>query len=75
MNYEPNTTHWRKDDLVIHDYDAKEARMLMVVIGRTRDGLVRTQYRDRQRGRLVYTNELRFLHDPARFGIVVPSKE
>lgn len=74
MNYAPNTIHWPKGALVIHDYDAKRADMLMVVIGRTREGLVRTQYRDRQRGRKVYVNELCYLHDPARFGIAVPGK-
>lgn len=75
MNYEPNTEQWRWDDLVIHDADAKHPKMLMVVIGFTRDGLVKTQYLDR-RGirngglpRKVYTNEMKVLHNPNRFGI------
>lgn len=75
MNYEPNTTHWLKGALVIHDADAKRLDMLMLVIGRTRDGLVKSRYLDSKRPRKVYVNELRYLHDPARFDIPLPSKE
>lgn len=35
MNYEPNTIDWQIGDLVLHDADAKEPRMLMVVVGET----------------------------------------
>jgi hypothetical protein len=76
MNYEPNTEEWRWDDLVIHDADEKHPRMLMKVIGFTRDGLVKTQYLDRRgirRGglsRKVYVNELKYLHSPDLFGIL-----
>lgn len=77
MNYEPNTEQWRWDDLVIHDADAKHPKMLMKVIGFTRDGLVKTQYLDR-RGirngglpRKVYINEIKDLHNPNRFGMDV----
>ena len=81
MIYEPNTRTWESGDLVIHDSDAKRSDMLMVVISYTPDGLVRTRYRDpelereyrRSRGRAqCWTNELKYLHDPARFGIAVP---
>lgn len=68
-NDPPNAKHWKKDDLVIHDGDAKEARMLMRVIGYTRDGLVKTQYVDQKRTRKIWVNESRYLHDPFRFGI------
>lgn len=75
MNYEPNTEQWRWYDLVIHDADAKHPKMLMKVIGFTRDGLVKTQYLD-QRGirknglpRKVYENEMKYLHAPERFDI------
>lgn len=66
MNDTPNTTHWQKGDLVIHDADAKTDKMLMRVIGYTRDGLCKTQYVDRQHRRTIYTNELKYLHDPNR---------
>lgn len=64
MNYEPNDIHWRRGDTVIHDCDAKEPKMLMKVIGFTRDGLVKTQYVDKRRRRKIFKNELRYLHDP-----------
>ncbi len=79
MNYEPNATHWQPGDLVVHDADAKEPRMLMKVIGYRKDGLCRTEYIDAdvkqkwkraRSGALV--NELRALHDPRRFGIEMP---
>jgi hypothetical protein len=70
MNYEPNTTTWKLDDLVIHDADAKNVNMLMRVIGYTTDGQCRTVYVDdtRRRGN-VFVNDIKYLHDPARFGI------
>lgn len=72
MNYPANIRHWTKGDIVIHDADAKRDDMLMVVIGYTRDGLVKTQYRDRRHRRTVFTNALRYLHDPALFDIPTP---
>lgn len=76
MNYEPNTTHWHKGDIVLHDSDAKEPKMLMRVIGYTRDGLCKTQYIDRSRHtRQIYKNELRYLHDAARFGLREQSRQ
>lgn len=75
MNYEPNARHWERGDFVLHDADAKRADMLMVVIGFTRDGLVKTRYRDRKRGRKVWVNPLAVLHDSARFGIATPGQE
>lgn len=75
MNYAPNTTHWPKGALVIHDADAKRANMLMVVVGFARDGRVKTRYLDTAQPRNLWFNDLRYLHDPARFGIAVPGKE
>lgn len=70
MNYEPNTTHWKKGDLVIHDADSKEPKMLMVVVGYTRDGYCKTEYVNRQyhKGHITgWENRLAVLHDPMRF--------
>lgn len=76
MNYEPNTTHWKIGDLVIHDADAKEERMLMRVVGFTKDGLVRLVYVDPKLQRKWGTkrnsallNRMAVLHDPAKFGL------
>lgn len=70
MNYEPNTTHWKVGELVIHDADAKNADMLMKVVGYDKDGLCITEYVSRDGHRKRYHNDIRYLHDPARFGIV-----
>lgn len=74
MIYEANTRQWKLGDHVIHDCDHKDASMLMVVIGYNKEGLVVTVYAGDQKKRRrpePYTNELRFLHDPKRFGIEV----
>ena len=72
MNYEPNTTHWQYGAIVIHDADAKKSDMLMMVIGFTKDGLAKTQYVHRvKHADKVYKNELKYLHDPTRFGIAI----
>lgn len=70
MNYEPNTIRWQKGDIVIHDADAKEPKMLMRVIGYTRDGLCKTQYVDWSKKRTVYKNDIQYLHQPERFNIL-----
>ena len=69
MNYTPNTQQWRLGDIVLHDADEKSPRMLMLVMGFTRDGLAKTQYVDRRRRRMIWKNELKYLHNPSRFGI------
>lgn len=69
MNYDPNTIHWRRDDIVIHDADAKEPRMLMRIIDFDEQGLAQCQYVDKRHDRDIYTNRIAVLHDPARFGI------
>jgi len=75
MNYEPNTIKWKTGDIVIHDADAKSEEMLMVVLGYRCDGnICETVYlrpcsRDSITRRLVFSNEIQHLHDPARFGL------
>jgi hypothetical protein len=59
---------------VIHDADAKNARMLMVVTGRTKDGAYITRYVDQAVCADRYENRLMVLHDPRRFGIDIPAK-
>ncbi len=76
MNYEPNTTHWKIGDIVIHDADHKDLSMLMIVVGYTRDGLCKTQYYPALKTKptkKIYINEIRYLHDPRRFHIPVPT--
>lgn len=75
MDYEPNTIPWPIGSFCIHDADAKRDDMLMVVIGFTRDRLVKTRYVDLTKPRNLWINEPRYLHDPARFGVVIPRKE
>lgn len=69
-NYAPNKSRWWKGDVVIHDADAKEPKMLMVVIGYSRDGLCKTQYCNPLcHRRTIWQNGIEFLHDPKKFGI------
>lgn len=75
MNYERNIRAWRVGDLVIHDADEKTARMLMLVTGYTKRGLVRTVYVDYTVwGNAIYKNDIGLLHDPERFGIPIPPR-
>lgn len=75
MIYEPNTMKWAVGALVIHDCDAKRADMLMRVIGYDRvSGECKTRY-VYQMGDEVWLNDVRYLHDPARFSIPVPPTE
>ena len=81
MIYEPNTTPWPMGSLVIHDADAKKVAMLMIVIGLDEEtGEYKTRYAfpgDRpEPDRLeVWRNDMKYLHDPARFGIEVPADQ
>ncbi len=76
MNYPANTRHWQIGDLVIHDADAKQVEMLMRVAGYCRrTGMCRTKYvqpgyYDCMR-KAAMLNELKYLHDPALFGLEV----
>jgi hypothetical protein len=78
--YKANRVEWKTGDYVIHDSDAKRADMLMVVIGRSRDGGFRTRYAfpselPRSWPRRVWRNTIDPLHDPRRFGIDVPAMQ
>lgn len=75
----PNATEWQRGDHVIHDSVAKCADMLMVVFGRSAGGVYRTRYAfpaEQQRSwrRKVWRNMLSLLHNPRRFGIVIPAQ-
>lgn len=74
MNFPANTQQWMKGDFVIHDADAKREDMLMVVIGHTRDGMVKTQYIDDRHRKTIYRNDQRYLHDPQLFGLSTPRR-
>lgn len=69
MNYEPNTTQWKVGDVVIHDADAKRNDMLMIVVGFSNDGWYKTTYMSKLKPQKTYHNELKYLHDPKRFGL------
>jgi len=73
MNYAANTTRWKPGDLVIHDCDAKSSEMLMRVVGYDKSsGECITVYdRDRHSHSRSkrWHNDIKFLHDPERFGI------
>jgi hypothetical protein len=82
MNYPPNTTIWQPGDLVIHDADGKCPEMLMVVTETWKDNgaiLCETRYLDpgamTPKPKGAYVNRIEALHDPARFGIIVPSTD
>jgi hypothetical protein len=77
MIYEENKTRWAVGDLVIHGCDAKKEEMLMRVIGYDKkSGLCKTQYAtapnqiNNSRKKDIWMNEVRYLHDPSRFGLV-----
>ncbi|HEY3363889.1 MAG TPA: hypothetical protein VGK74_02400 [Symbiobacteriaceae bacterium] len=79
LNYEPNTVQWPPGAPVIHDADAKESAMLMVVMGYTEDGKCRTRYINRYNGSMRLTpkewhNPLCAVHDPKRFNIPLPQR-
>ena len=72
MNCEPNETVWITGDIVIHDADEKSSRYLMRVTQINRkDGMTATVYHNRKGNYPLYLNKMKFLHDPARFGIEV----
>lgn len=85
MIYEPNTTRWQPGDLVIHDADRKVADMLMRVVGYRPDGCALTRYvhprcdmanpRSSATLRGELANDVKYLHDPARFGIDVAMEQ
>jgi len=74
-----NRREWHLGDLVLHDRDAKERRMVRLVIG-FKDGLVRTRYAFRQLLPAGWCNRVmldrpRTLLNPRRFHISVNRKQ
>lgn len=72
LNYEANKREWQPGDIVIHDADEKSPRMLMIVLGYSRDGQVRSRYligKAKGRNRRVWKNYMDCLHEPERFGL------
>lgn len=71
MNDPENTIKWKIGDLVIHDADAKNSRMLMVVTGFLMDERVVTKYISRdlktkyKNNRWLNPNKV--LHDPHNY--------
>ena len=78
-NYPDNKIHWKVGDVVIHDFDVKNPHLLMKVIKVQKNGLIVTKYIDPDimlpRRNVRFKNDLRFLHNPAKFGIVVSEPE
>jgi len=72
----PNTIDWPNGSLVIHARDAKEVRMVRIVIGRTDTGLIRTRYAHPRllppdwRRRVMHDRKEYLLH-PRRFRLSV----
>jgi len=69
-----NRKTWQIGDLVIHDRDAKEHRMLRVVVARLPGGEIRTVFAFRHElpeswRRRVSNDRPESLHDPRRFHI------
>ena len=79
MNHMPNRKQLERGDLVIHDRDAKERRMIRVVVAILPSGLVRTVFQFRKdlpkswRKRVFYDRPERLL-DPRRFGLSTSKK-
>ena len=70
----PNRRELKRGDVVIHDRDAKEHRMLRVVVAINDRGVVRTVFQHKNelpehwRNRVFYDLP-KYLHDPKRFGV------
>ena len=72
MNDPENTKEWKVGDIVIHDADAKNKRMLMVVTGFLMDGRVVTKYiskelKDKYKKMNRWFNPMKVLHDPNNY--------
>ena len=98
MNYEANTIEWKPGDIVIHDADSKDHKMLMVIISVDDTGMAKSKYLNIDEivptciirkygsfrhipGRLlkeyreIYNNDMKYLHDPAGFNIVITEND
>ena len=74
MNYKENKKKWKVGDIVIHDADAKEKRMLMKVIDvvMNEQGYnCHTEYLDKSVDKEQYWSEKKYLHSPKKFKIDV----
>lgn len=76
----PNTIQWQRGDIVIHDADAKEHRMLRIVIAVLPGDRARTVFAYRQElpegwRRKVETFPMRELLDPRRFPEISRTRE
>ncbi len=67
--YPPNTKDWKPGDIVIHDADAKERRMLMRVTDVLPDGAILSRYISpgKGNGKKLWLNDKKYLHDPSLF--------
>ncbi len=83
MNYEENNIDWNIGDIVIHDADAKDERMLAKIVEKkeTKQGIrYRILYFNKENNYERWWNSIRPLHDTKRFGIdiskfIKPNKE
>ncbi len=83
MNYPENKEKWERGDIVIHDADAKEHKMLMRVVAfNSRNGRYITRYvypgwiEGKSSGLSdSYQNDIKSLHNPRRFGLIVPNED
>lgn len=72
--HHPNRRQWQRGDLVIHDRDAKEHRLIRVVVARLPGGLLQSVYAFRKElpdnwsaRHKVFTDRPEYLLDPKRF--------
>ncbi len=98
MIYEANTIQWKVGDIVVHDADSKDHKMLMVILAVDDTGMAKSKYINlrelvptcliRKYGKFeripdkilkdyeeVYENDIKYLHDPAIFGIEITDND
>ncbi len=75
MNYKPNKIQWKIGDYIIHDADNKSEHMLAKIVEIKEDNegkMYRIEYVDEKHNHGEWWNELKYLHDPLRFNILLP---
>jgi hypothetical protein len=90
MNYEANTIKWKPGDIVIHDADSKDHKMLMVILSVDDSGRAKSRYLNIQEiaglgqkiaipmlkhYKQIYENDIKYLHDYARFDIAITEND
>lgn len=95
MIHEANTTQWKVGDIVVHDADSKDHKMLMVILAVDDSGMAKSKYINLRElvptclnGKFeripdrvlkdyeeVYENDMKYLHDPAIFGIEITDND